>query len=172
MGNTSDGGQPLHADSVASSRFQNVGPGETSIGDKMGSVHARKADSGSAQRLRSVRNNIPSPGETFLHSYLAPNHPNRAKSVSSLRYNGSTLDPSTKEPNRQSSDPCQSPQVLPPLTALPQPAYATMIQTPTSVDGSTHYPASSSDTAATQHTFSEGALLDGMPPTNVMPTSG
>jgi len=74
----------------------------------------------------------------------------------------------------QSPGPYQNPQNFPPLTTLPQPAYTTMSQAPTSADGPTNFATSSNNTSAADmpmNSVSE-ASFDGMTPTYAMPMFG
>ncbi|KAF2430919.1 hypothetical protein EJ08DRAFT_660339 [Tothia fuscella] len=92
--------------------------------------------------------------------------------TSSSPYTGAT----PTQPFHRGEHPSQSPgpypgqQNFPPLTALPQPAYPIMSQSPVGAEGHTHYPASSA--ASTMAQVSDGALIEGMTPTYAMPMFG
>ncbi|QDS69782.1 hypothetical protein FKW77_010338 [Venturia effusa] len=78
-------------------------------------------------------------------------------------------------PSQQSSAPgqYQAHQSFPPLTALPQPAYATMSQPPSNPEGPTSYPASVPDAAEIRmNQVSESSFMDGMTPTYAIPMFG
>lgn len=81
-------------------------------------------------------------------------------------------------PSQQSPVPgqYQAHQNFPPLTALPQPAYATMSQPPPNSEGPTSYPTSVPDpvsgTEMRMNQVSESSFMDGMTPTYAIPMFG
>jgi hypothetical protein len=94
------------------------------------------------------------PGTPTQPQYAARSHPNRSPAPGQY----------------------QAQQNFPPLTALPQPAYATMSQPPPSSEGPTSYPTSVPDAVSgaemRMNQVSESSFMDGMTPTYAIPMFG